>query len=119
LTGGQVTVPKGLKVRHRGHGKPGPDEAAACEPFLFRQIEIVRPRVIVELGKFAAQCLLRSTEPTTRIAFLRIVHASAKDPNTTAIACVAGRSRMNRVSVSDFRKSRCSGKYRSSTVLIR
>ena len=40
---------------------------AACEPFLFRQIDIIQPRVIVALGKFAAQCLLRSTEPITRL----------------------------------------------------
>jgi uracil-DNA glycosylase len=40
---------------------------AACEPFLFQQIAIVQPRVIVALGKFAAQSLLRTTEPITRM----------------------------------------------------
>ena len=38
-----------------------------CEPFLFRQIEVIKPKVIVALGKFAAQSLLRTTEPITRI----------------------------------------------------
>ena len=40
---------------------------SACEPFLFQQIAIIKPRVIVALGKFAAQCLLRTTEPITRL----------------------------------------------------
>ena len=38
-----------------------------CEPFLFRQIDAIKPKVIVALGKFAAQSLLRSTEPITRL----------------------------------------------------
>ena len=37
------------------------------EPFLFRQIDTIRPKVIVALGKFAAQCLLRTTDPITRL----------------------------------------------------
>ena len=38
-----------------------------CEPFLFRQIDAIRPKVIVALGKFAAQCLLKTDAPITRI----------------------------------------------------
>jgi DNA polymerase len=38
-----------------------------CEPFLFRQVEAVKPRVIVALGKFAAQSLLHTTDPITRL----------------------------------------------------
>ena len=40
---------------------------ATCEPFLFEQIATIQPRVIVALGKFAAQSLLRTTEPITRL----------------------------------------------------
>ena len=67
LTREQVYIANVIKCRPPGNRNPEPDEVAACEPFLFRQIEIVRPRVIVALGKFAAQCLLRSTEPITRL----------------------------------------------------
>jgi uracil-DNA glycosylase family 4 len=67
LTREQVYIANVIKCRPPGNRNPEPDEVAACEPFLFRQIEIVRPLVIVALGKFAAQCLLRSTEPITRL----------------------------------------------------
>ena len=40
---------------------------ATCEPFLFEQIAAIRPKVVVALGKFAAQSLLRTTEPITRL----------------------------------------------------
>jgi len=47
-------------VKHRppGNRNPAPDEVAACSPYLIRQIEIVRPRVILTVGNFAAQTLL-------------------------------------------------------------
>jgi DNA polymerase len=67
LTREQVYIANVIKCRPPGNRNPEPDEVAACEPFLFRQIEIVRPLVIVALGKFAAQCLLRSTEPITKL----------------------------------------------------
>ena len=67
LTREQVYIANVIKCRPPGNRNPEPDEVAACEPFLFRQIEIIRPRVIVALGKFAAQCLLRSTEPITKL----------------------------------------------------
>ena len=38
-----------------------------CEPFLFRQIDIVKPKVIVALGKFGAQTLLRTLDPISRL----------------------------------------------------
>src|SRR4029077_8913665 len=44
-----------------------PDEIAACEPFLKQQLAAIRPRMIVCLGKFAAQCLLRSDTPISRL----------------------------------------------------
>lgn len=56
-----------IKCRPPGNRNPEPDEVAACEPFLFRQVESVQPRVIVALGKFAAQSLLRTTDPITRL----------------------------------------------------
>jgi DNA polymerase len=56
-----------IKCRPPGNRNPEPDEVEQCEPFLFRQVEAVKPKVIVALGKFAAQSLLRTTEPITRL----------------------------------------------------
>jgi uracil-DNA glycosylase len=67
LTRDQVYIANVIKCRPPGNRNPEPDEVSACEPFLFRQVDIVKPRVIVALGKFAAQCLLRTTEPITRL----------------------------------------------------
>jgi uracil-DNA glycosylase len=56
-----------LKCRPPGNRNPEPDEVVTCEPFLTRQIDIVRPKVIVALGSFAAKALLRSDAPISRI----------------------------------------------------
>lgn len=50
-----------LKHRPPGNRDPQPDEVSACQPFLLRQIELVQPRVIIALGRFAAQTLLQTT----------------------------------------------------------
>ncbi|QJR38120.1 uracil-DNA glycosylase [Gemmatimonas groenlandica] len=50
-----------LKHRPPGNRDPLPDEVIACQPYLLRQIELVRPRVILALGRFAAQTLLQTT----------------------------------------------------------
>ena len=47
-----------LKHRPPGNRDPKPDEVTACSPFLIRQIELIRPKVLVALGTFAAQTLL-------------------------------------------------------------
>jgi len=62
-----VYIANVIKCRPPGNRNPEPDEVAQCEPFLFRQIDTIRPKVIVALGKFAAQALLRTTEPITRL----------------------------------------------------
>jgi DNA polymerase len=67
LTRDQVYIANVIKCRPPGNRNPEPDEVAACEPFLFRQIDAIQPRVIVPLGKFAAQCLLKTTDPITRL----------------------------------------------------
>jgi DNA polymerase len=56
-----------LKCRPPGNRNPETDEIAACEGFLFRQIEAVKPKVIVALGAFGAQTLLRTTEAIGRL----------------------------------------------------
>ncbi len=67
LTRDQVYIANVIKCRPPQNRNPEPDEVAQCEPFLFRQIDTIRPKVVVALGKFAAQSLLRTTDPITRI----------------------------------------------------
>ncbi|WP_291985613.1 uracil-DNA glycosylase [Luteitalea sp.] len=62
-----VYIANVIKCRPPGNRNPEPDEVATCEPFLFRQIDLVKPRVIVALGKFAAQSLLRTDTPITKL----------------------------------------------------
>lgn len=62
-----VYIANVVKCRPPQNRNPEPDEIERCIPFLARQIEIVRPRVIVALGKFAAHTLLNSTTPITRL----------------------------------------------------
>jgi DNA polymerase len=49
-----------LKCRPPGNRNPEPDEVAKCTPFLLRQIELIEPRLIVAMGRFAAQTLLNT-----------------------------------------------------------
>jgi DNA polymerase len=62
-----VYIANVIKCRPPNNRNPEPDEVGQCEPFLFRQIDTIRPKVIVALGKFAAQSLLRTAAPITRI----------------------------------------------------
>ena len=57
----QVFICNVLKHRPPSNRNPRPEEVAACSPFLVRQLEIIRPRVIVAFGTFAAQTLLDTT----------------------------------------------------------
>jgi uracil-DNA glycosylase family 4 len=52
-----------LKCRPPGNRDPQPDEVAACRGFLERQIELIQPKVIVALGRIAAQALLGNESP--------------------------------------------------------
>ena len=56
-----------LKCRPPSNRNPSLDEIKACCPYLEKQLEIIRPRVICALGKFASQTLLNSTESITRL----------------------------------------------------
>ncbi|SPD64835.1 Uracil-DNA glycosylase [Cupriavidus taiwanensis] len=65
--GRNVFIANVLKCRPPGNRNPEAEEVAQCEPFLRRQIALVRPRVIVVLGRFAAQSLLRTTTPIGKL----------------------------------------------------
>jgi DNA polymerase len=62
-----VYIANVIKCRPPSNRNPEPDEVAECRPFLFRQIDTIRPRVIVALGTFAAHALLGTDAPISRI----------------------------------------------------
>jgi DNA polymerase len=62
LTRGEnVYIANVIKCRPPGNRNPEPDEVARCEPYLQRQVQLVKPKIIVALGRFAAQSLLKTT----------------------------------------------------------
>jgi uracil-DNA glycosylase family 4 len=63
----QVYIANTVKCRPPGNRNPAPEELAQCEPFLIRQIELLQPKIILAMGRFAVQSLLRSTEPIGRL----------------------------------------------------
>ena len=67
LRRGDVYICNVIKCRPPDNRNPEPDEVATCEPFLMRQIDLVRPRAIVALGTFAVQALLRVKTPISRL----------------------------------------------------
>jgi len=56
-----------VKCRPPGNRNPEPDEIGACAPFLRRQLNSIKPEVIVALGKFASQTLLETKEPISKL----------------------------------------------------
>ncbi len=56
-----------LKCRPPGNRDPEPAEVERCEPHLLRQLEIIKPAVICALGRHAAQTLLKTTAPISRL----------------------------------------------------
>ena len=63
----QVYIANILKCRPPKNRDPEPDEVQSCEGFLFQQIDSVRPKIIVALGRYAAQTLLRSTVTISKL----------------------------------------------------
>ena len=62
-----VYLATALKCRTPGNRDPSPDETAACEPYLYRQLELVRPRVVATLGSFATTLLSGRALGITRV----------------------------------------------------
>jgi DNA polymerase len=67
LTREQVYIANVIKCRPPQNRNPEPDEVDTCEPFLFRQIDAIAPKVIVALGTFAARSLLKTADPISRL----------------------------------------------------
>jgi uracil-DNA glycosylase len=62
-----VYIANVIKCRPPENRNPEPDEVEKCEPFLFRQIDTIKPKVIVALGTFAARSLLKTMDPISRL----------------------------------------------------
>ena len=58
LSRDEVFITNVVKHRPPGNRNPQPDEVAACSPYLIRQLELIKPKVIIAFGNFAAQTLL-------------------------------------------------------------
>jgi uracil-DNA glycosylase len=58
----RVYIANTLKCRPPHNRNPGAEEMAQCEPYLLRQIELLQPRIVLALGRFAVQALLRTDE---------------------------------------------------------
>ncbi len=67
FTRDEVYIANVIKCRPPGNRNPEPDEIARCEPFLFRQIATIQPKVVVALGAFAAKTLLETDQPISRL----------------------------------------------------
>ena len=65
--GQRVFITNTVKCRPPQNRNPDPSELAACEPVLQRQMQLVQPRLVLAMGRFAAQQLLRSAEPIGRL----------------------------------------------------
>jgi uracil-DNA glycosylase len=62
-----VYIANVIKCRPPQNRNPEPDEVETCEPFLFQQIDVIKPKVIIALGTFAARTLLRTLDPISRL----------------------------------------------------
>jgi DNA polymerase len=67
LTRAHVYIANVVKCRPPSNRDPQPDEIEACAPWLDRQIELIRPRVIVTLGNFATKLLLETKDGITKV----------------------------------------------------
>jgi uracil-DNA glycosylase len=63
----QVFIANVVKCRPPGNREPAPDEVATCTPYLVRQLEVVRPSVIVTLGRPATQYMLQTKQSMSRL----------------------------------------------------
>ncbi|MDP3761325.1 MAG: uracil-DNA glycosylase [Ramlibacter sp.] len=63
----KVYIANALKCRPPGNRNPEPQEVALCEPFLRRQVELLQPKIILAMGRFAVQSLLGSADPIGKL----------------------------------------------------
>jgi uracil-DNA glycosylase family 4 len=68
----EVYIANVLKCRPPGNRDPQPEEVIQCEPYLLRQIELIKPRLIVALGRHAAHSLLKTEVPLSKLRGQRL-----------------------------------------------
>jgi uracil-DNA glycosylase family 4 len=76
----QVYITNILKCRPPKNRDPKPEEAHTCEPYLKRQIDLLRPKIIIALGRTAAQNLLNTDTPIGRMRGKRYRYADTSIP---------------------------------------
>jgi uracil-DNA glycosylase len=69
-----------LKCRPPGNRDPQPDEATSCTPYLSQQIALVQPRVLLAVGRIAAQWLLQTDSPIGRLRGRAVSYGEGKTP---------------------------------------
>lgn len=74
LARGDVFIANVLKSRPPGNRDPRPEEIAACEPYLMRQVELIEPTVICTLGNFATKLLTGSPVGISRVHGVPQIH---------------------------------------------
>ena len=65
--GRKVYIANVLKCRPPGNRNPQPEEVAQCEPFLRRQVELLQPKIVIAMGRFAVQSLLGTSDPIGKL----------------------------------------------------
>ena len=63
----KVYITNVLKCRPPGNRNPEPEEVAQCEPFLRRQVQLLQPKIVLAMGRFAVQALLGTSEPIGKL----------------------------------------------------
>lgn len=107
LTRADVYIANVVKCRPPGNRDPQPDEIEACAPWLDRQLELIKPRVIVTLGNFATKLLLQTKEGITKLrgtefAFTRAGHEAVLIPTLHPSAVLRSGGRALAESRADF-----------------
>jgi uracil-DNA glycosylase family 4 len=107
LTRADVYIANVVKCRPPGNRDPQPDEIEACAPWLDRQLDLIRPRVIVTLGNFATRLLLQTKEGITKLrgrhfAFTRAGHTAVLIPTLHPSAVLRSGGRALAESRADF-----------------
>jgi len=107
LTRADVYIANVVKCRPPGNRDPQPDEIDACAPWLDRQLELIRPRVIVTLGNFATKLLLQTKDGITKLrgqefAFTRAGHSAVLIPTLHPSAVLRSGGRALAESRADF-----------------
>jgi DNA polymerase len=76
----EVYIANILKCRPPNNRDPEPSESASCTPYLTRQIELVRPRVLLAVGRIAAQWLLQTDSPIGRMRGRALSYGPSNTP---------------------------------------